>query len=245
MSKTLLVTGASSELGVELIKGAAKDYSEIIAHYHSSKNTVLNLKKEIACADIIPLQADFADLGSTKQFVQNILDMGKVPDAIVHLSSLPIGLFSKFEKTKWEDFEQELNVSFRSAVIILQKLMPLMAKRKKGKVVIMLSYNVTNTPQIRNASVYSTAKYALYGLMRSLAAEYAGKGVWVNGVSPSVIDTKFTANNMPDVVLEQAARESPIKRNLSTVDVIKPIRFLLSDDSDLITGQNIGITAGN
>lgn len=245
MSKTLLVTGASSELGQELIKEVGKDYSSILCHYNNSEKAVLNLKKDVDNAELIPIQADFSDLDSTVQFVQKILDTGKIPDAVVHLASLPIGLFSKFEKTRWDDYEQELNVSFRSAVILLQKIMPMMAKRKSGKVIIMLSYNVINTPQIKNASVYSTAKYALYGLMRSLASEYASKGIWVNGVSPSVIDTKFTHNNMPDVLLEQASKSSPIKRNLRTADVIKPLKFLLSDASDYITSQNIGITAGN
>lgn len=128
---------------------------------------------------------------------------------------------------------------------MFRKLITLMVKRKHGKIVIMLSFNLLNTPQIKNASVYSCAKYALYGLMRSLSSEYTKSGIWVNGVSPSIVETKYSRDNMPEVLMEQAAKESPIKRNLSAKEVTGTIRFLLSDSSDNITGQNIGITAGN
>lgn len=245
MGKTLLVTGASSEIGRELIRAVGSEYTTVVAHYNNSANAVTELKNNISSEKLIPIQADFTDLDSTVDFAEKVKATGLVPDAVVHLSSLPLGLFSKFDKTVWEQYEKEFNVSFRSAVILFQKIMPLMAKRRSGKVVIMLSYNLLNTPQIKNASVYSTAKYALYGLMRSLSSEYAQKGVWVNGVSPSVVDTKFARDNMPEILMEQTAKASPIKRNLTPVDVIKPIKFLLSDDSDYITGQNLGITAGN
>lgn len=245
MPKTLLVTGASSEIGQQLIKTVGRDYDSIVAQYNHNSASLESLRAGLGETELIPLKADFTDFKETVDFAEKVISLGIVPDAVVHLAALPLGLFERFDKTEWSDFEREFEVSFRSAVILLQKVMPIMAKQKRGRVVIMLSYNLLNTPQIKNASVYSTAKYALYGLMRSLSSEYAGKRIWVNGVSPSIIDTKFARDNMPDIVLEQSAKASPIKRNLVAEDVIAPIRFLLSDAAENITGQNIGITAGN
>jgi 3-oxoacyl-[acyl-carrier protein] reductase len=119
-----------------------------------------------------------------------------------------------------------------------------MAKEKFGKIVFMLtSYTIAEPPQ-KYMTPYVTGKYALLGLMKLLAAEYAGNGITVNGVSPSMIDT-FFGGGTNRLVVEQNAEKSPIRRNLVPADVIGVLEFLLSDGADCITGQNIAVTAGN
>jgi 3-oxoacyl-[acyl-carrier protein] reductase len=79
--------------------------------------------------------------------------------------------------------------------------------------------------------------------MRNLAAEYADRGITVNGVSPDMVETKFL-DDIPDLVIKQNAEKSPLKRNLTPKDVIPAIKYLLSDEAEAVTGTNMGITGG-
>ena len=106
----------------------------------------------------------------------------------------------------------------------------------------MLSSVVNGAPPAFCAN-YVTTKYALLGLMRALAAEYAGKGITVNGVSPAWVETKFNANQ-PHVMAELNAKESPVGRNLVAGDVVPAIEYLLSDGADCVNGQNLLINFG-
>jgi 3-oxoacyl-[acyl-carrier protein] reductase len=89
-------------------------------------------------------------------------------------------------------------------------------------------------------TAYTTVKYALLGLMKSLATEYASKGITINGVSPDMIQTKFLSN-LPGLIIEQYAESRPQKQILKVDDVIPTFAFLLSDGADNINGMNIGI----
>lgn len=239
--RTLLITGASSDVGLSLIRKAAENYQRIIAHYHRSNQGLLLLKEEFG-DKIVPVQADFMDIQSTLLFAEKVVLDDLCPDHFVHLPAPPLNNI-KFSKSDWSDFEVELSTSFRSAVILCQKILPLMAKKKSGKVVFMLSYSVVNQPTMKFAAPYTSIKYALLGLMKSLSAEYADKGVTVNGISPSMINTKFLAG-VPEMVIQKNALESPLKRNLQVQDILPAFEFLLSDGADCITGQNLAVTGG-
>ena len=107
---------------------------------------------------------------------------------------------------------------------------------------MMLTAYTENTPP-KFLSSYVTVKYALLGLVKALAVEYADKGIAVNGVSPEMISTKFL-RNMPQWVVEKNAAANPSGRNLAVEDVVPAIKFLLSDEAGQITGQNLVITGG-
>lgn len=126
--------------------------------------------------------------------------------------------------------------------MILQDFIPKMSKQRYGKIVFMLSAYVVGIPP-KFQSSYITVKYALLGLMRNLASEYASKGVMVNGVSPDMMETKFLSE-LPDLVKEQSAKHNPLGRNIRVDEVVPTIEYLLSPASDIVTGQNIGVTGG-
>ena len=126
--------------------------------------------------------------------------------------------------------------------MILQKFIPKMSKNKYGKIVFMLSAYLLGVPP-KFQSPYITIKYALYGLMRTLASEYASRGITVNGVSPDMIETRFLSE-IQEVIIKKNAEQNPLGRNMTVKDVIPIIDYLLSDKAEAVTGQNIGITGG-
>jgi 3-oxoacyl-[acyl-carrier protein] reductase len=240
MSKILLVTGASSDVGGALIRRVAANYDKVVCHW-AFDDRAERLREEFG-DKIVPLQADFADSASTDAFLKKVLDSGLAPTHFVHLSSSSSSVICKFRKTDRGHFYREIDITFMSAVVCCQAFVPRMAKARHGKVVFMLSSQMVWEPHKPYSTAYTCTKHALLGLMKSLSAEYAGKGITVNGVSPSMIDTKFLL--VPDLVKEINIQASPLKRLLTVDDVVPAFEFLLSDGADTVTGQNIAVTGG-
>ncbi len=239
--KILLVTGASSDIGTELINQVAKDYDCIIAHHIGDNEKLISLKKNLK-DKLLLLEGNFLNEEDTYKFVEKIKGFGKTPTHIVHL---PAGKYEnmKFTKLTWNKFKTDLDICLRSLVIILNAFIPNMAKNKYGRIIVMLTSCTTNIPPKYVAS-YVTSKYALLGLVKALSNEYADKGIRINGISPTMIETKFL-KNIPELLIQQNAMNSPTGNNLSISDVIPMFKFLLSDNASSITGQNIAITNGN
>ena len=238
--KVLLVTGASSDVGTALIRRIGQQYGTVFAHYRSSEGTVADLRTAFGDR-IVPVQADFSDPESTEKLIETIRKSGKTPDHIVHLSAGKARNL-QFSRTSWEGFRQELDTSLRSIVMILQAFLPGMAGNRYGRVVFMLTSYVLGVPP-KFQSMYITSKYALLGLMKSLAAEYAARGITVNAVSPDMMETKFLSD-LPDLIKEQSAKNNPLGRNITVDETVPAIEYLLSAGSGAVTGQNIGITGG-
>ena len=239
--KILLITGASSDIGVNLINKVSKDFDYIIAHHNKDEKELLKIKEKLK-DKLILIKGNFMDEQDTYDFVERVKETTKTPTHIVHL---PAGKFEhkKFPKITWEKFQTDINIALRSLVIILNNFLPQMAKNKYGKIVVMLTSCTVNIPPKYLAS-YVTSKYALLGLIKALSNEYADKEIKINGVSPTMVETKYL-QDVPELLVQQNAINSPTGKNLSINDVLPMFEFLLSEKSNSITGQNIAITNGN
>ncbi|SEA51552.1 3-oxoacyl-[acyl-carrier protein] reductase [Pseudobutyrivibrio sp. ACV-2] len=236
--KTLFVTGASSELGCSLIENVADNYDIVVAHYRSSVERLLPLEEKLG-AKLMLVQADFSDSVSVRKMLDFLSEREIKPDHIVHMAALPMEN-KHFKKQSWCNFAENIETDLRPIVEILGEFLPAMSKQKYGKVIFMLTSCTVGMPP-KYTTVYTTAKYALLGLLKSLAAEYAEKGITVNGVSPEMIDTRFL-KDLPDLIKEMNAQNMPQKENLKVEQVVPTLAFLLSDGADMISGQNIAIT---
>lgn len=242
MEKILLITGGSSDIGLALLKVIEKEYSHIILQYRT-----MNPLLEAFLADgevsgrISALQADFTDSGSTKQFINAVQESGYCPNHIIHLPAAK-AFNCKFIKDSWENYEAGWNISVRSITQILEAFMKPMVKNHYGRIVFMLSDVTQNIPPKYQAS-YVTIKYALLGLMKALSAEYADKGITVNGISPAMMKTKFISE-VPDLLVEQYTAGLPLGRTVLPEEVIPVFEYLLSDAGAAITGQNIAVSGG-
>ncbi len=239
--KTLLVTGASGDIGSALIWEVISGYDRIFALCNHSEDRVKQLQQETG-GRVIPLRADFSDQAMVESCIEEIRRSGFMPDHIVHLAA-PKVFQKQFAKTCWVEYETGIQISFRSIYEILHAFIPNMVKNRYGKIVLMLTSCTLNMPP-RFLSSYVTVKYALLGLMKSLSVEYAGKGITVNAVSPSMTETRFLSE-MPELIVQQNAADCPMGRNLKEQDVIPAFAYLLSDGADMVTGMNLEVTGGS
>lgn len=238
--KTLLIAGASSDLAAAILKEVASRYDTIWAHYGKGADAVKKLRDQYG-EKILPIQADFANEDDVRRMIGTIAESGNLPDHIVHLSADKLR-YQKFAKTDPTTFARAYTVGVQSAVMLLRAFLPPMAKRKYGRVVLTASIAASDTPP-KYMSAYATSKYALLGLMKSLAEEYRDKNVAINAVSPDMIDTRFL-DDVPDLIKETAAAQNPDGKLLSTEEVARVYAGLLSDDAAFVTGQNIPVVKG-
>lgn len=238
--KILLILGASSDLGCELIRCIAKNYDLVLGHYRHMNSRLEELQQEYRTR-LQLLQADFMDRGSVDNMIAAIKEKEWIPVHIVHFSAQKFR-YTKYDKAGYAEFETELQTSLYSLIKVTQAFLPYMKKQKSGKIIVMLSICTEGVPP-RFMAPYVTTKYAMLGLVKALAADYAEKGIQVNGVSPEMIETKFLSD-IPDFVKEQNASNLPMKRILQVGDVIPTFEYLLSEAADCMTGQNICITGG-
>ena len=240
MENNLLVLGASSDLALSLLPEIAGNYKTIFAHYHRSGDKLQELSR--ALPDMRMVQADFSDEEETKRMMEQVAETGVNITHILHCPSARVE-YKHFRKLTWDEYTLMLHTQLRSLYYASQQFVPKMAKQKYGKIVTVLSSATVGTPPV-GMNAYTTAKYSLLGFMKSLAAEYADKNIQINAVSPSMMETKFVSG-LSHLVVEKNSADHPLGRNASVNDVAPAIKFLLSSNSDFITGQNLLVSGGS
>ncbi|MGM9571858.1 MAG: SDR family oxidoreductase [bacterium] len=243
MKKIYLILGASSDLGIALIRRICNTEDKkniwIIAHYNNSCEELNIIKKDYSDIQINLLKSDLSNIEETKIFINKIYNMEAKPTHIVNFSAIPyrFNRLSEFDKNR---IEKDMNIQVYSLALICQAFIPAMVENQFGKIVVMLSAATKGIPP-KNTSEYTTVKYALMGLIKSLASDYGNYGININAVSPNMIETKFL-RNISRKIKEYTAEKNPKHRNLKANDVIPLILFLLSDESQFMNGTNINLT---
>ena len=236
----ILIIGASSDIGLDLIQ-SIDEKALILAHYNNSNEELLNLSKRIN-NELVTLQSDLSIESEVKKLISTIEENYGTPNKIIHLAAARVENI-RFKDVDWNDFEKDINITLKSAILILNRFLPKLAKLKRGKVVLMLSSYVLGVPP-KALSHYITIKYAMLGLVKSLASEYSDKNIQINGISPSMVETKFL-DNINEKFIELSAYNHPLKRNAIVEDVTPIIKILISNESNYINGANIPITGGS
>jgi|DEB0MinimDraft_12_1074336.scaffolds.fasta_scaffold63816_2 3-oxoacyl-[acyl-carrier protein] reductase len=238
MSKNIiLITGASSAIGQEVIKKFQNNKNILLATYNKNN---FKIKKD-SKKKIIKFKLDLSNEKKVVEFVKNLSRKNLIPNKIIHIASSSLKM-SSFTDLNWADYEKNFNIQIKSFFIILKYVLPIMKKNNYGKILAILS-SVTISQPPGFMSPYITSKYALLGLLKSLAAEYSKYKICVNSISPGMMKTNFI-NKIPKKILEINNQKVPFGRSVEINDIIPVLEFLMSDKSSFITGTNIPITGG-
>lgn len=226
--KTILVVGGTSGIGQAIVHDLLEKNAQVImASRQEPTAEIADQVKHIAL--------DVSEIGDELQ---------ELPDTLHGLVYTPGTITLKpFTALKPDQFLADFQLNVLGAVqVIQQALKPLRAA--KGASVVMFSTVAVQVGLNYHTSV-ATAKGALEGFGRSLAAELASKQVRVNLVAPSLTDTPLAQNLLATDEKQAASRQRhPIGRYGQPEDIARAAVFLLSDDSDWITGQVLHVDGG-
>ena len=226
MKKNILIVGGTSGIGLALVKQLEADNHLIVASRSNESLSGMNLTH-------IPFDVE-----------TDSLDVSELPSTLDGLVYCPGTInLRPFKGLKPEVFEKDFSINVMGAVKVLQSVLGLLQDSKTPASVVFFSTVAVGTGMPFHASV-ATAKGALEGLSRSLAAELSPK-VRFNVIAPSLVDTplaeKFLNN---DTKKANAAARHPLKRVGSPEEIAEMTKFLLSDDSSWMTAQTLTIDGG-
>ena len=149
-----------------------------------------------------------------------------------------------FERIPVEDFMADFDINVLGAVRVLQATIKRLKKAEGTASVVLFSTVAADTGMSFHASI-ATAKAAVEGLTRALAAEYAASNVRVNCIAPSLTNTPLAAAllSSPEKV-EAGGKRHPLQRIGQPEDLAYTASFLLSDHSSFVTGQTLAVDGG-
>lgn len=222
MTRHALVTGASSGIGAEIVDRLLREGW-----------TVTGLSRSAPARESQAFRALSVDLFDTAALRQALADLPPV-DAVIHAAGMmqaaPLGeLDSQISERLWQ---LHIHVAEELANHFAPRL------PAGGRIVLIGSRTSTGAA---GRSQYVATKSAMKGMVRSWAAELAGKGITVNIVAPGATETPM---------LKQPGRESsppkmpPIGRFIQPQEVAELVNYLLSPLAGAITGQELVICGG-
>jgi len=228
-SKNILIVGASSGIGLataQLLSGLGATLFTASRH--------LSPELEALNTNYLPYDATQA-IGAA---------FDALPDTLHGVVYCPGSIkLRPFERIPVEDFQGDFDINVLGAVRVLQATMKRL-KKAGGASVVLFSTVAADTGMSFHTSI-ATAKAAVEGLTRALAAEYAASNVRVNCIAPSLTNTPLAAAllNSPEKI-EAGGKRHPLQRIGQPEDLAYTASFLLSDHSSFVTGQTMAVDGG-
>lgn len=242
-SKTYLIIGASSDVAVEYIRSLAKHTRKnaknpilICAHYYRNKDKLEEIAREYSGIELKILQADLTEEEQALKLVNQVRQYVKYPNYILHFPAMTFD-YMRYREIDTDYLRQEMNVQLYSFLIITREFLPLMHKEYGNRVLVMLTSYLAEELPPKFMADYVVAKYALLGAMKAAAAEYGGKNLKINGISPIMMDTKFLSK-MDSKIKELTAMKSPLGRVPKPEELVPYIDEML-DSGYMNNGYNL------
>jgi NAD(P)-dependent dehydrogenase (short-subunit alcohol dehydrogenase family) len=147
-----------------------------------------------------------------------------------------------FLEIPFDEWQRTLSVNLTGSFLCSRAALRSMRPRRFGRI-ILFSSMVARTGG-RRAAAYAASKGGVLGLARALALEVALENIRVNTISPGITDTPQPRGHLTEEELFGRAAEIPLGRIGSTDDMTEACLFLLSADSDFLTGQDLRVNGG-
>lgn len=239
--KIALVTGAGRGIGREIALALAANGATVIVNYNGSKESaeavVVEIVQKGGSAEAI--QCNVSDFAASEAFVKQVLDKYKKVDILVNNAGVTRD--NLIMRITEEDYDTVLDTNLKGAFHMIRHLSRSFIKQRGGKIINISS--VSGVLGNAGQANYSASKAGLIGLTKSVAREFASRGVNVNAVAPGFIDTDMT-KNMTEDAKKTLSSMIPMGKMGSTKNIADLVLFLAGDGSDYITGQVICVDGG-
>ncbi len=239
--KVALVTGGSRGIGRAICVALAKAGAKVVVNYAGNEQAAVETLELVRAAgsDGEILRFDVADAEAVDAA---IADVAKRNDGLhVLVNNAGIALDQILIRIKPEELERTMAVNVGGALWCSKSAIRVMMRKRYGRVINLSS--VVGEAGNKGQAVYAASKAGIIGLTKTLAKEYASRGVTVNCVTPGFIETDMTAE-LPEAVKAQAIAETPLGRMGSPEDVAAAVLFLASDEAGFITGHTLRVNGG-
>lgn len=241
--KTALVTGGARGIGRAISRTLASAGAAVWVHYARSEKQADTLCEEIRSSGGVArsVQADVSQPDEVKQMVDYVLNETENVDILVNNAG--ITSVKAFLELTPEEWDRILGVNLDGPFLCCQHFLPHMVERGSGVIV-----NISSTSAITGGgggAHYAASKSALDSLTRALAREYAPRGIRINGIAPTMIESDFLEERYPDPAQRaEMASRIPVGRLGRPSDVAYMVAVLCAPMGSYLSGETIVMDGG-
>jgi 3-oxoacyl-[acyl-carrier protein] reductase len=235
-----LVTGGSRGIGRAIVDEFARSGFRVavVATSQTGAEAAAAGARE-AGAEAKGWSADVRDPARANAVVEEVVALWGRIDVLVNNAGITRdGLLMRMTD---EDIDAVIDVNLKGALYWCRAVARPLTKARSGCIVNVSS--IVGLTGNAGQSNYAAAKAGIFGLTRSLAAEFGGRGVRVNAVAPGYIQTDMTAG-LPEQVKEASLKRIPLGRLGEPADIARAVLFLASDAASYVTGTTLVVDGG-
>ena len=230
MSDVAIVTGGSRGIGFTVVKKLIENGYVVVATYAHS---IGNLGETQAHA----IKADVSSQRDVEKTIKSAKELGNIKVLVNNAGVTSDDLLLRMKDEEWEKvLEVNLTGTFRMTRAVIREML-----RSGGAIVNIAS--VVGLVGSIGQSNYAASKGGIIAFTKSVAKEYAKKGLRVNAVAPGFVETDMTAK-LDETHKKQYLSLIPMERYGKPEEVAEVISFLVSPAASYITGQIVNVDGG-
>lgn len=246
--KVVLVTGAGRGIGAAIARAFAAEGAAVAVNYLRRAETAQQVVADCreAGGDAVALAADVRSPEAAAGLVAQVVEEFGRLDVLVNNAFAPYAFDpeqrQRFDELSWADYQGQLDGAVGAAFHVCRAALPHLRQRASGAIVNVAT-NLVEHPLVPYHS-YATAKSALVGFSRNLAAELGPMGVRVNCVAPGLVYPTEASAATRAAFRDGIAAATPLRRIARPEDIAGPVLFLASEWSGFVTGQVLFVDGG-
>lgn len=240
--KVAVIIGATGGIGAATARKFAENSYDLVLHYNANADKAKALRDELQKlgGKVSIVQGDIRKFETVEKLYEASQRISPNVNAVVHAATISL-IAVAWEDLEWEMIQSQIDINIKSSFLLAKRFLPLM-KSDNSSGFVFVSTQSVETP-VTNLMHYITAKSALVGLAKSMAIDFAKKGVRVNLVSPGMTETDLISE-VPQKARLLIEAKCPRHRLARSVDVANAIYFLASEEADYLTGETIRVNGG-
>jgi NAD(P)-dependent dehydrogenase (short-subunit alcohol dehydrogenase family) len=239
--RTAIVTGGTRGIGRAVAEGFVAGGANVIVASRKPEACAATQAAldEMGPGRCVAVPAHMGEPEAAERIVTAAFDAFGGVDIVVNNAAnaltQPLGRFTP------EAWEKSFAVNLRGPVFLIQEALPHLERSAHASIVNVISAGAFLFSSY--VAMYSAAKAAMMSFTRSMAADFAPRGIRVNALAPGTVDTDMVRANGPEAAASMAAA-SHLGRAAEPDEMVGPVLFLASDASSFMTGQVLLVDGG-
>jgi|SRR5690606_3998517 len=239
-NKTAIITGSSKGLGKKTALQLAQNGANVVVNYNSNQAEAQATVQQIISSGgkAIAVKADVSQSQDIAYlFDQTIEHFGQV-DIVINNAGIMIT--KPLKDFTDEEFDRQFAINVKSVFMMMKTASERLSQN--GRIINISSS--TSRLSMPTYAVYSAAKAAVEQMTKVFAKEIGSRGITVNAVLPGPMNTELFTKGKSEEMISRITSLSAFNRIGEVEDIVPMILFLCSEQSQWITGQNIGANGG-
>jgi NAD(P)-dependent dehydrogenase (short-subunit alcohol dehydrogenase family) len=231
--RVAIVTGGTRGIGRAVAEGLVAAGAKVVVASRKADACAETEAHLVAMGgEALGIPMHMGDLDALPILVERTVDrFGRIDIVVNNAANALAQPVGEFTADAWD---KSFSVNLRGPVFLMQEALPHLEASPCASVVNVISAGafLFSAP----VAMYAAAKAALMSFTRSMAADFAPRGIRVNALAPGTVDTDMVRNTGPEAAAHMAAA-SHMKRAADPDEMVGPVLFLASDAASFVTGQ--------